>query len=312
MSAQELTLPLPQRLWIYQRERFPVVRTAVLVAAFSAASVNVSAFLAERPLPGFEAYLVAFIVAFLVFMQLRVCDEVKDRDIDRRYRPTLPVPRGLVSLRVIVGLGLVAVPLAAVAAVMLDPGLLWLLALVWLWLGLMTVEFFVPDWLRARPFIYVVSHMMIMPLLDLFVTGSEWFVAGGGPPQGLWLFLVLSFLNGCVIEVGRKIRAPENEREGVDTYSGLLGPGRAALLWCALIIVAFGFLLAVGRAVGAFHLVALVGFAGLAACLVFAGLYLRVPSERAQGRIDAMAGVWVLACYGAAGFAPLVTFWSNP
>ncbi|PAU78481.1 UbiA family prenyltransferase [Halomonas salipaludis] len=311
MSAQEMTLPLAQRLWIYQRERFPVVRTAVLVAAFSAASVNVSAFLADRPLPAFAAYLVAFVVAFLVFMQLRVCDEVKDRDIDRRFRPALPVPRGLVSLAVIVGFGLAGVPLAAVAAAVLDPRLLWLLALVWLWLGLMTMEFFVPHWLKARPFFYVVSHMMIMPLLDLFVTGCEWLVAGGGPPQWLWLFLVLSFVNGCVLEVGRKIRAPEQEREGVDTYSALLGPGRATLLWCALTIVAFGFLLAVGSAVGAFYLIGLVGLAGLAACLACAARYLRAPTEGAQRRIDSMAGLWVLTCYGAAGFAPLAA-WGSP
>jgi 4-hydroxybenzoate polyprenyltransferase len=310
MSAQEMTLPLAQRLWIYQRERFPVARTALLVAVFSAASVNVSAFLAGRALPDLMAYVVAFVVAFLIFMQLRVCDEVKDADIDRRYRPELPVPRGLVPLRTIVGLGLAAVPVAAIAAAALHPSLLWLLALVWLWLGLMTVEFFVPEWLRARPFFYVVSHMMIMPLLDLFVTGSEWLVADGRAPEGLWLFLVLSFVNGCVIEIGRKIYAPEHEREGVDTYSGMLGPRNAVLLWCALIATAFGFLLAVGAAVGAFWLVGVVGLLGLMAAFVSAALYLRAPTVSAQRRIDTMAGLWVFACYGAAGFAPLVSFWS--
>ncbi|WP_159587361.1 UbiA family prenyltransferase [Chelativorans xinjiangense] len=304
-AAGEMALLLAQRLWIYQRERFPVARTALLVAVFSAASVNVSAFLAGRPLPSLAIYAVAFIVAFTVFLQLRACDEVKDADLDRRYRPGLPVPRGLVDLKVIVGIGLAAVPVAAVAAAMLAPALLWLLALAWLWLGLMTVEFFAPEWLRARPFLYLVSHMMIMPLLDLLVTGCEWLTASGAPPEKLWLFLVLSFVNGCVIEIGRKLRAPENEREGVDTYSALLGPRRAAFLWCALLLAGFGLLLAVGRAVGAFHAVAIVGFLGLAVCLVSALLYLRAPTKGAERRVDAMAGLWVLICYGAAGFVPL-------
>lgn len=309
MPTQEMALPLAQRLWIYQRERFPIARTALLVAVFSAASVNVSAFLAGRVLPALATYLVAFLVAFIVFMQLRVCDEVKDAETDRRYRPELPVPRGLVPLRTIVGFGLVAVPVAAIATAALYPPLLWLLALVWLWLGLMTAEFFAPDWLRARPFFYVVSHMAIMPLLDLFVTGSEWLVANGTPPNELWLFLVLSFVNGCVIEVGRKIYAPEKEREGVDTYSAMLGPRNAALLWCALVAVAFGFLLAVGSAVNTFWLVGAIGLLGVAASVVSAALYLRAPSVSAQRRIDAMAGLWVFACYGAAGFAPLVGLW---
>ena len=35
--------PVLRRLWIYQRERFPLSRTALLLAVFSAASINVSA-----------------------------------------------------------------------------------------------------------------------------------------------------------------------------------------------------------------------------------------------------------------------------
>ena len=32
----------------------------------------------------------------------------------------------------------------------------------------MTAEFFVPEWLKARPFLYLVSHMAIMPFIDLY------------------------------------------------------------------------------------------------------------------------------------------------
>jgi hypothetical protein len=45
------------------------------------------------------------------------------------------------------------------------------------------------------------------------------------------MFLALSFVNGCVLEIGRKLWAPENEIAGVDTYSGLWGPRRAAAIW---------------------------------------------------------------------------------
>ena len=36
-------------------------------------------------------------VALIFFFQLRACDEVKDAEDDRRYRPERPIPRGLVS-----------------------------------------------------------------------------------------------------------------------------------------------------------------------------------------------------------------------
>ncbi|MEM9046445.1 MAG: manganese transporter permease, partial [Pseudomonadota bacterium] len=94
------------RLWTYQAERFPLGKTVPLLAIFSAASINVSAFLAGRELPGISAYLAAFLLALTIFFQMRVCDEVKDQKIDAAYRPDRPIPRGLVSLRLIVSLGM--------------------------------------------------------------------------------------------------------------------------------------------------------------------------------------------------------------
>jgi 4-hydroxybenzoate polyprenyltransferase len=308
----EAALPIARRLWIYQRERFPLARTALLLAVFTAASINVSAHLAGRALPSWPSYLVAFVVGLVFFFQLRACDEIKDADDDRRYRPERPIPRGLVELRLIVGLGLAAVPLAALATAALDPHLLWPLALVWLWMALMAAEFFVPEWLKARPFLYLVSHMLIMPLIDLFVTACEWLRVSGSPPPGLWLFLVLSFLNGCVLEIGRKIYAPGNERTGVETYSALLGPRNATLLWGAILAAAFAFLLAVGAAIGAPRLVGAIGLLGLAACLAGGLMFWHAGDAAGQTRIDTMSGLWVLTCYGAAGFAPLLARWIVP
>jgi 4-hydroxybenzoate polyprenyltransferase len=217
-------------LWSYQKERFPLAKTAPLLAVFSAASICVSAELADRPMPGPGAFLAGFVIAMALFFQMRVCDECKDLADDRLYRPDRPIPRGLVSLRLIVSLGLATVPITALAAWLWHPPVLWLLALVWAWLIAMSFEFGVPDWLKARPVIYLVSHMAIMPLIDLLLTGLEW-VPGGGAAAGLWMFLALSFVNGCVLEIGRKLWAPENEIVGVDTYSRLWGPRRAAAIW---------------------------------------------------------------------------------
>lgn len=299
-------LPLLQRLWIYQGERIPLVKTSVLLAIFSAASINVSALLAGRDLPGWPAYLAAFLVSLVIFIQLRACDEYKDGRDDQRYRPERPIPRGLVSLRLILGIGFVLVPFAVLVTFTYHPPLLILLALVWLWLGLMTVEFFVPDWLKARPILYLVSHMAIMPLLDLFVTGAEWLRSDSGPAPALALFLILSFANGCVLEIGRKIWTPENEREGVDTYSALWGVPRAITVWIAMTGVSFVLLLLVGFATG--HLLA-TGLPGLVMLIIvwWSAFAMRsTPSDKHQARLETMSGLWVFVCYAAAGFAPLL------
>jgi 4-hydroxybenzoate polyprenyltransferase len=151
--------------------------------------------------------------------------------------------------------------------------------------------------------------MLIMPLIDLFVTATEWLTRAGVPPAGLWLFLLLSFANGCVLEIGRKIYAPENERPGVETYSALLGPRTAAVLWSGALTAAFVLLVAVGYAIGAPRLVGIVGLVALAACLFGAWAFLRAPNAKAQKQLDTLSGLWVLICYGVAGFGQLLLRW---
>ena len=293
------------RWWIYQAERFPLVKTVPLLAMFSAASLSVSAVLAGRPVPGIEAYLIGFTLVFLLFFQLRVCDEIKDSSDDRRYRPERPIPRGLVTLREVVILGAVTVPAAIALALVWGSGLIWLLALVWLWLALMTAEFGAPDWLKARPVLYLVSHMAIMPLIDLLLTAVEW-ASHGAPHPGLAWFVALSFANGCVLELGRKLWAAESERPGVDSYSRLWGPRRATAVWLGFVALSFGLLCGVGVAVGQGLVFAALGLLGVGACLLAGLAYARTPDLRAEKRVDLVAGLWVFLCYATAGFVPLV------
>lgn len=299
-----MTQSLAARLWVYQSERFPLAKTVPLLAVFSAASISVSAVLADRDLPGFGAYVVGFALVFILFFQLRVCDEVKDLDDDRHYRPERPIPRGLISLRLIVGLGLATIPVAVGAALAWGNGLIWILALVWLWLSVMTVEFGVPDWLKARPVLYLLSHMAIMPLIDLLLTGIEW-LPHGSPAPGLWLFIGLSFSNGCVLELGRKIWAPESERPGVDTYSGLWGPQKAVLAWLILVLISWLLLIGVGAATGHVIAIGLIGTLGLLACVWVGRAYIYGQTPKDEKRVDTIAGLWVFLCYATAGFVPL-------
>jgi len=294
------------RLWIYQAERFPLARTVPLLLAFSASSVTASAHLAGRPVPGPAAYATAFLVVLVFFWQVRVADEVKDADVDRRYRPERPIPRGLVSLRLIVGLGLAAGLIALAASAAFDPRVTLLVVLVWAWLGLMTVEFFAPKLLHASPALYLATHMAIMPLIDLVLTGCEWVPAGAGLPPGIWTFLLMSLANGCVAEFGRKIWAPANERPGVDTYSSAWGIRRAcaalAGAWLAALVafIAYGVIVAM-----TWWYVA----AGVLASLPLAtsvAAFVADPSTAAQKRLETMSGVWILLCYVLAATLP---FW---
>lgn len=294
-------MTLARRLWIYQSTRFPLKKNLPLLAIFSAASVAVSAHLADRPLPGPGAFATAFALAAILFFQMRAADEWKDRDIDRLYRPERPIPQGVVALRTILVLALaLALPAVALAA---WAGVAGLLALVWVWLVAMTAEFGVRDWLTRRPVVYLLSHMAILPLIDLLLTGIEWIAAT--PAPGLVWFLALSVFNGCVLEIGRKTWAPEQERPGVESYSGLWGPRRAAAVWAGAVAVSAVMLLGLGAALGA-----PLTFAGLAllGTLMAAGAAHRfrsAPTAPAAGRLDLVSDLWILLCYAAAGGLPL-------
>lgn len=297
---------LPRRLWLYQAERFPLGKTALLLAAFSAASISVSAHLVDRPLPHWGVFIAAWLVAIVFLFQLRACDELKDLEDDRLYRPERPIPSGLVSLRLILSLALLAGFLAVGLTISITPILLVPLALVWLWLGLITAEFFVPAWLKARPFLYLVSHMAIMAFIDLYLTGAEWVPHGWLPPNGMWAFLALSLVNGCVLEIGRKTWAPSSERPGVETYSALIGPTGSARLWLGTALLAWLLLLTVGFLLGAPLTIGALSAILLAVMIAAARTFMRDPQPKDQKRIDALAGIWVLACYLLAGGIPLL------
>jgi 4-hydroxybenzoate polyprenyltransferase len=296
------------RRWItYQRERFPLVAHAPLVAAFSVSAISFSALLrGQTAVPGARAAIVAFATSLLFFLQLRIADEFKDAVEDARYRPYRPVPRGLVTLGELRIVGIAAALVQAGLALWLHRSLLMVLAPAWLYLWLMTREFFAPRWLRARPIVYMATHMLIVPLVDFYATACDWWVAGlRTPPSGLAWFLAVSFCNGLVIELGRKIRAPGDEEPGVETYSVLWGRARAAQIWVATLATAALCALVAARAIhGIVPLsVALGGL--LLASVIMARRFAAAPVPADGRTFEALSWLWTVSLYVTLGIVPL-------
>jgi 4-hydroxybenzoate polyprenyltransferase len=153
------------------------------------------------------------------------------------------VPRGLVTLRQLGILGILSALAQLGLTLWLFPPLILWLVLTWTYLALMGKEFGVGAWLRAHPFTYMWTHMVIMPLIDVYTSGCDWLPAGVNLPAGLKWFLIASFFNGMVIEVGRKIRAPEMEEPGVQTYSVIWGRTGAVAAWLLAMLLTFNFAL---------------------------------------------------------------------
>jgi 4-hydroxybenzoate polyprenyltransferase len=148
--------------------------------------------------------------------------------------------------------------------------------------------------------------MMIIPLVDLYATACDWWPREAGIPNGLFWFLAVSYTNGIVIETGRKIRAPQDEEAGVNTYSAIWGPRTAALVWYSAML-----LTAVFAAIAALRIDFLVPVSIVLALLLLAAgsiavTYVRAPDSRRAKRIEVVSGLWTVLMYVTLGAIPLL------
>jgi 4-hydroxybenzoate polyprenyltransferase len=296
----------PRRWWIYQKERFPFVAHAPLIACFSFCAISYSAHLRGAAIPAPDGFLAAFFTCLISFLHLRLADEFKDFEEDSRWRPYRAVPRGLVRLPELRNVWIATGVLQVVMAVWLDWRLTGTLLATWLYLGLMTREFFAREWLKARPVVYLVSHMFIMPLVDFYATSCDWIPAGNGMPRGLFWFLVVSFWNGVTLELGRKLRAPEDEEPGVETYTKLWGNRIAVGAWWGAMLLCAGAAVAAARHTGTAGLASLI-YLPLVVAAGFAGCgFCRRPGSRKARLFEAVSGAWTMVLYLSLGALPFL------
>ena len=278
-----------------------------LVLAFSSSAVCFSRLLrGQVTWPAWNELAVAFSTCLLFFLELRIADEFKDREEDAQYRPYRPVPRGLVTLRELGWVGVAGAATQLALALWLAPLLGLVLLGGWLYLGLMSKEFFARTWLKARPVTYLWTHMLIMPIVDLYATACDWVPAGLKlPPAGLAWFLAASFFNGIVIEFGRKIRAPADEEPGVQTYSVLWGRQTAVLAWLGVMLATSICATQAARKIHAVEVVALTTGTVLTLS-IFAGLhFIRHPLPSSGKRFELISGAWTLVLYLSLGLIPM-------
>lgn len=293
-----------RRFWIYQRERFPLAALGPLALVVGAGATMFSALAHRAELPGWSGVLAAAASALLVFAQMRVLDEFKDFDDDARYRPYRAVPRGLVSLGELRGVLAAAGAGQVALALAIDARLVWLLFLLWGYLGLMTAEFFVRDWLRARAFAYLASHIPFGGLIALYASAFEWVPRSQPPHPALAAFGLAALFCTALLEIGRKIRAPRDEEAGVVTYSAVWGRPRAVGAWLATLLLVGACGLAAARAAGnGTTFAVLMALAALAAGIA-AWRFLRRPQSRRAKAIEALSGVTALALYAGLGPVP--------
>ncbi len=222
---------LPARVGGYLLERFPPAAYAVLVTVFTASALRVAGHLgAQAPAPA--AWLAAPVL-FLVFLHLRVFDEHRDAARDLLAYPERLLSRGVVTLDLLRRMAFGAIALEAVLALAMGGRAFfgWLLVLAFT--VAMRFEFGVGRRLEGHIVTYALVHNPVIALMGLFVwaaSGVPW-----SPAFVAWIVAVSAA--ALAFEIGRKIRLPEEEIPGSETYSLALGRRDAGRLLRGVLLV---------------------------------------------------------------------------
>ena len=196
----------------------------------------------------------------MFFLQLRITDEFKDYEEDLKYRAYRPVQRGVVTLKTLGKIGIATVIIQIMLAHVIDPEIIYFMIFVWIYMFLMAKEFFIKKWLTKKILIYALSHVVIMIFITLVIVEATQYIV----PKNIFdVFILqwyrhnidfaliplfaLNYLNGIVLEIGRKTRRADEEEHGVQTYSKLWGRKKAVVILSLLFIIEY-FLVILGLA----------------------------------------------------------------
>jgi len=268
-------------------------------------------------------FLPLFIIIFMFFFQLRITDEFKDYEEDLKYRPYRPVQRGVISLKALGKIGIATIIIQIILAHVINPKLIYFMLLVWFYMFLMTKEFFIKNWLTERILIYALSHVVIMIFITLVIVKGTGYILeshfletlylsvekyGKNIFMGLIPLFTLNYLNGIVLEIGRKTRRADEEEYGVQTYSKLWGKKKAAVILSLLFAVEY-FLVILGLSYTYEKYFLFSGLVLLIILIISIYFMIKFLKKDLSGKIvESVSGLWIVFSSMGLGLLPYFVF----
>lgn len=282
---------------LYLAERFPLALNGFLAFLLYSCTLLASARMLGMPVPGPLPFLAGYAWLVCLFYHLRVLDDIKDKEADVAAYPGRVLSRGLVTYRQLAVTGLIAIAVETALAAYLGPKILILHFITLAYSLLMFKEFFIREWLKKHLFWYGISHMLIMACMDFTILQMP---SGHGPLVRIPDFFLFAFLGFCMtfsLEVARKIRVPEAEMPGADSYSKVIGiPGSMLLaMGFQAGVFALAFLLRHGLGLPIWFLGTTAG-AWFVVAGLFAAVY-RKLDDRLSRKLDKVAALFYLQFY---------------
>ena len=317
---------------IYLNERFPLGKNSFFVLIFTLSGYIYTSLLYNSKIMYlftngvkigiFQYKIIAlFIIIFMFFFQLRITDEFKDYEEDLKYRAYRPVQRGIISLKTLGKIGIATVIIQIMLAHVIDPEIIYFMIFVWIYMFLMAKEFFIKNWLTERILIYALSHVVIMVFITLVIVEATQYIV----PKNIFdVFILqryrhnidfasiplfaLNYLNGIVLEIGRKTRRADEEEYGVQTYSKLWGRKKAVIVLSLLFVIEYFFvILGLAHTYEKYFL-----FSGLTLLVILiVSIYFMIKflKKNLSGKIvETVSGLWIIFSSMSLGLLPYFVF----
>ena len=321
---------------IYLNERFPLGKNSIFVLIFTLSGYIYTGLLYNSkiinqifskeikvPMP-WHKIAALFIIIFMFFLQLRITDEFKDYEEDLKYRAYRPVQRGVVTLKALGKIGIATVIIQIILAYVIDFKIIYFMIIVWFYMFLMTKEFFIKEWLTKRILIYALSHVVIMIFITLVIVDAtqcivldeaenifkfgalQWY--RHNIDIALIPLFALNYLNGIVLEIGRKTRRADEEEHGVQTYSKLWGKKKAVII-LSLLFAAEYFLVILGLSYTYEKYLLLSGLILLVILIVSIYFMIKFLKKNLSGKIvESLSGLWIIFSGMSMGLLPYFIF----
>lgn len=321
---------------IYLNERFPLGKNSIFVLIFTLSGYIYTGLLYNSkiinqifskeikvPMP-WHKIVALFIIIFMFFFQLRITDEFKDYEEDLKYRAYRPVQRGIISLKSLGKIGIATVIIQIMLAHVIDPEIIYFMIFVWIYMFLMAKEFFIKKWLTKRILIYALSHVVIMIFITLVIVSATQYIVLDGAENifefgalqwyrhnidfALIPLFTLNYLNGIVLEIGRKTRRADEEEHGVQTYSKLWGKKKAAVILSLLFAVEY-FLVILGLSYTYEKYFLFSGLVLLIILIISIYFMIKFLKKDLSGKIvESVSGLWIVLSSMGLGLLPYFVF----
>ena len=226
-----------KRMHLYFKERYPFF--ARLILGFIIFLEIYFIVLLNHGVTSFDISIQEFIGGFTVFAflyWLRVADDLKDFETDKKLFPDRPLPSGIVQKKDIIISCLIINGLAIGLNIAFMNNLLFL-AILYFYGFLMSRWFFARSKIQPNLILAVITHNPVQMIVNMYII-SFTCIKYGLPAISLYTVMALFtlYFPALIWEVSRKIKAPKDEND-YTTYSKIFGYKKATKFVLVLTIL---------------------------------------------------------------------------